>query len=208
MPAASITSSTPCAISTRRELIAASASPSARATASVGHAQHIVQLPALHRAADVAEPDKLGATAFPFGAFNRDFSRAKAVAAHSESATARRCRVPRSGIAALRGDALRARGQAAGRRGGEGRLLARLRRGQARARHSFRHLSAALSGEFLESGVSEARQRRRGVAGVVDGGRRAGAPSRFSAEPLPARERARDDGDGFAIDLPRGAIRR
>ena len=134
-----------------------------------------------------------------FGAFTRAFlERGEGLSMlvlEGKGAAADADGVPRGRHRRFRRVRFRARGQAAGRLGREGRVLARVRARQTRARHRLLHLPAALSGEFLESGVPDARERRVGRRGRRVRRREPGRPSCVSQSLL---RRV-----GSAVDLER-----
>ena len=180
---------------------------------SLGHAQsHRAVAGLFHRTADAGragQARRRRILRFCSAPINGDFLEAQAKGSRcsfwNRATRCRRSRIPRRRDRGFRRHALRARGQAAGRLGGEGRLLARLRRRQARARHPFRRLPAALPGKFLEPGVSAARQRRT-ASPVSCWWRTSRRDIAIFMLAFTGARTAATPSDGFAIDLPRGAI--
>ena len=132
-----------------------------------GTHNHIVQLPGFFiELLTLAEPDKLGSDGFSqlFGAYNRDFLKSheglsllilKSRDADADEKDFRAAAIAASDVMRFEREGRRPDGSSV-----KPCVLARFRRRHARPANPFRHLPAALSGEFLEPGVSEARQQR------------------------------------------------
>ena len=143
-----------------------------------GTHNHIVQLPGFFiELLTLAEPDKLGSDGFSklFGAYNRDFLKRgeglSLLILESQDAGADEAAFRAAGIAGSEVMRFEREGKRPDGTPVKVGFSLAFADDKARARHPFRHLPAALSGEFLEPGVPETRQRRRAHRRRRAGGR-------------------------------------